>query len=177
MDFIKAIRFHTGMRRMYDIIFFAFLSSFIAGIENMFPRPLPYFRIGFSFIIILFVLDTFDIKELIILILIKNVSVAIVFAYIFTPPFYLGLLGGLVSVFVMKFMSLFKSTFSIFGISLLGALLSNVSQAFLSKFLFNIPNISFLMVPVLILSLISGSIVGIAALFFYPENGGDISSK
>ena len=135
MVFFESIKSHTGKRRIYDIIFFAFISSFIAAVENMFPRPIPYFRIGFSFIVILMVIDVFKFRELLLLIFIKNVSVAIVFAYILTPPFYLGLCGGITSVIIMKMMSYLKNTFSIFGISLAGALVSNLSQAFLSKYL------------------------------------------
>ena len=165
MTFFEEIKFHKGKRRIYDIIFFAFLSSFIATLENMFPRPIPYFRIGFSFIIIITVLDAFKLRELILLILIKNISVAIAFAYIFTPPFYLGLCGGIVSVIIMKLMRYFKGAFSFFGISLAGALTSNLSQAFLSKYLFNLPDIKFLIVPVFVISLITGSVVGIMAIF------------
>lgn len=165
MTFFEEIKFHKGKRRIYDIIFFAFLSSFIAALENMFPRPIPYFRIGFSFIIIITVLDAFKLRELILLILIKNISVAIAFAYIFTPPFYFGLCGGIVSVIIMKFMRYFKSAFSFLGISLIGALTSNLSQAFLSKYLFNLPDIKFLIVPVFIISLITGSVVGIMTIF------------
>ena len=165
MTFFEEIKFHKGKRRIYDIIFFAFLSSFIAALENMFPRPIPYFRIGFSFIIIITVLDAFKLRELILLILIKNISVAIAFAYMFTPPFYLGLCGGIVSVIIMKLMRYFKGAFSFLGISLMGALTSNLSQAFLSKYLFNLPDIKFLIVPVFIISLITGSVVGIMTIF------------
>ncbi|WP_300755727.1 Gx transporter family protein [uncultured Brachyspira sp.] len=170
MKFFNDIKNHTGKRRIYDIIFFAFISSFIAAVENMFPRPIPYFRIGFSFIVILMVIDVFSFKELILLILIKNVSVALVFAYIFTPPFYLGLCGGISSIIVMKIMSYLKNVFSIFGISLAGSLVSNLSQAFLSKYLFSLPDISFLIVPVFILSLITGSIVGIITMILCIDN-------
>ena len=170
MNFFDSIKSHTGKRRIYDIIFFAFLSSFIAAVENMFPRPVPYFRIGFSFIVVLMVIDVFKFRELILLILIKNISVAIVFAYIFTPPFYLGLCGGITSIIIMKLMSYFKNTFSIFGISLAGSLISNLSQAFLSKYLFSLPDISFLIVPVFVLSLITGSIVGIITMILSVEN-------
>lgn len=170
MNFFDSIKSHTGKRRIYDIIFFAFLSSFIAAVENMFPRPVPYFRIGFSFIIVLMVIDVFKFRELILLILIKNISVAIVFAYIFTPPFYLGLCGGITSIIIMKLMSYLKNTFSIFGISLAGSLISNLSQAFLSKYLFSLPDISFLIVPVFVLSLITGSIVGVITMILSAEN-------
>lgn len=170
MNFTENISSHTGKRRFYDIIFFAFISSFIAAVENMFPRPLPYVRIGFSFIIILIILDTFSLKELILLIIIKNVSVALIFAYIFTPPFYLGITGGLASVVVMKVLSRFKRVFSLYGISVVGAMVSNIIQAYISKFLFKLPDISFLIIPISILSLITGSIVGVFALLFTESN-------
>ena len=170
MLFLENIKSHTGKRRIYDIIFFAFLSSFIAAVENMFPRPIPYFRIGFSFVIVLMVVDVFTFKELLLLIFIKNVSVALAFAYILTPPFYLGLCGGITSIIVMKLMSYLKNTFSIFGVSLAGALISNLSQAFLSKYLFKLPDIRFLIVPVFILSLITGSIVAIITMILCSDN-------
>lgn len=170
-SFFEDIKFHKGKRRIYDIIFFAFISSFIAAVENMFPRPIPYFRIGFSFIIVIIVLDSFKLKELILLIFIKNISVAVAFAYIFTPPFYLGLCGGIVSAIVMKFMRLgqLKNIFSFLGISLAGSLSSNLAQAILSKYLFNLPDIRFLIVPVLILSLITGTVVGIISMFLTKD--------
>ncbi len=96
---------YKSMRRIYDIIFFSFLATFIASLENMFPRPFPYSRIGFSFIIIVLVLKHFSLKELLLLIAIKNITVSLLFAYIFTPPFYLGLGGGIASVIVMTFWS------------------------------------------------------------------------
>lgn len=166
MTLFEEIKTHTGKRRVYDIIFFAFLSSFIAAIENMFPRPIPYFRIGFSFIIILMVLDSFNLKELLLMIAIKNISVAIVFAYILTPPFYLGITGGIMSVIVMKLMRNFRNIFSLLGVSIAGALISNLSQAILSQYLFNLPDIKFLILPVLIISLITGSIIGIFTIIF-----------
>lgn len=166
MTLFEEIKTHTGKRRVYDIIFFAFLSSFIAAIENMFPRPIPYFRIGFSFIIILMVLDSFNLKELLLMIAIKNISVAIVFAYILTPPFYLGITGGIMSVIVMKTMRNFRNIFSLLGVSIAGALVSNLSQAILSQYLFNLPDIKFLILPVLIISLITGSIIGIFTIIF-----------
>lgn len=169
MTLFEKIKTHTGKRRVYDIIFFAFLSSFIAAIENMFPRPIPYFRIGFSFIIILMVLDSFNLKELLLMIAIKNISVAIVFAYILTPPFYLGITGGIMSVIVMKTMRNFKNFFSLLGVSIAGALVSNLSQAILSQYLFNLPDIKFLILPVLIISLITGSIIGIFTIIFNRE--------
>lgn len=169
MTLFEEIKTHTGKRRVYDIIFFAFLSSFIAAIENMFPRPIPYFRIGFSFIIILMVLDSFNLKELLHMIAIKNISVAIVFAYILTPPFYLGITGGIMSVIVMKLMRNFRNIFSLLGVSIAGALVSNLSQAILSQYLFNLPDIKFLILPVLIISLITGSIIGIFTIIFNRE--------
>ncbi|WP_281817463.1 Gx transporter family protein [Brachyspira pilosicoli] len=169
MTLFEEIKTHTGKRRVYDIIFFAFLSSFIAAIENMFPRPIPYFRIGFSFIIILMVLDSFNLKELLLMIAIKNISVAIVFAYILTPPFYLGITGGIMSVIVMKLMRNFINIFSLLGVSIAGALVSNLSQAILSQYLFNLPDIKFLILPVLIISLITGSIIGIFTIIFNRE--------
>ena len=169
MTLFEEIKTHTGKSRVYDIIFFAFLSSFIAAIENMFPRPIPYFRIGFSFIIILMVLDSFNLKELLLMIAIKNISVAIVFAYILTPPFYLGITGGIMSVIVMKLMRNFRNIFSLLGVSIAGALVSNLSQAILSQYLFNLPDIKFLILPVLIISLITGSIIGIFTIIFNRE--------
>lgn len=170
MDIYSQIKEHSGKRKIYDIIFFAFLSSFITSLENMFPRPIPYIRIGFSFIIILIILDVFTLKELILLIIIKNTSVALLFAYIFTPTFYLGILGGLAAIIIMKMARALKNTFSLYGIGVLGSLINNITQLFLLKYIFSIPDISFLLLPIIIISLISGSIVGGFALIFNKNN-------
>ncbi len=155
---------NKGHRRLYDVIFFSFLATFIACIENMFPRPLPYCRIGLAFIILLLVLDKFTLKELILLIIIKNTTVSIMFAYIFTAPFYLGLTGGVISIIVMKIASK-PQIFSLFGLSLLGAVSNNIVQLLLAKYIFSLPDVQILMPIVMTFSIVSGSIVGIFAIF------------
>ncbi len=161
---IADISKHKSMRRIYDIIFFSFLATFIASLENMFPRPLPYFRIGFTFVILLLVLNIFSMKELILLVIIKNITVSLVFAYIFTPPFYLGLSGGIISVIMMK---AFEKTklLSLFGLSIIGAVSNNIVQLMLAKYLFSLPSIKILLPIIMIFSIISGSIVGIFSIF------------
>lgn len=161
---IEEISHHKSMRRIYDIIFFSFLATFIASLENMFPRPLPYFRIGFAFIIIILVLNTFSLKELILLIIIKNITVSLIFAYIFTPPFYLGISGGLISVIIMKMFAKTK-LLSLFGLALIGAVSNNIIQLIVAKYLFSLPSIQILLPMIMIFSIISGSIVGIFAMF------------
>ncbi len=161
---------NTGHRRLYDIMFFSFLATFIASVENMFPRPLPYFRIGLAFIILLLVLDKFSLKEMILLVVIKNSTVGIVFAYIFTAPFYLGLCGGVVSIIVMKILSKSK-LFSLFGLSLVGSVSNNLIQLLLAKHIFSLPDIGLLLPIVMLFSLISGSIVGVFAIFLNMDIG------
>ncbi len=164
-DIIK----HKSMRRLYDVIFFSFLATFIASLENMFPRPLPYSRIGFAFIIIVLVLKYFSLKELLLLIVIKNITVSLLFAYIFTPPFYLGLGGGIMSVLIMKLASK-TNLFSIFGISLLGSIINNIIQIIIAKYIFSLPDIQILLPFIIILSMVSGSIVGIITIFLSSTN-------
>lgn len=160
---------NSGTRRLYDIIFFSFLATLIASIENMFPRPLPYCRIGLAFIILLLVLDKFSLKELILLIIIKNTTVAVMFAYIFTAPFYLGLLGGVVSIIAMKIASKPK-LLSAFGLSLIGSVSNNITQLILAKHIFSLPDIDILIPIVIGFSIVSGSIVGIFAIVL-SDNG------
>lgn len=169
MSFYENIKLHKGKRRLYDIMFFAFLSSFIAVVENMFPRPIPYFRIGFAFIVIITILNIFTLKELILLIFIKNISVALIFAYIFTPPFYLGLSGGIISIIIMKYISRYNKIFSFFGISILGSVGNNITQLFIAKYIFSLHDISFLIMPIITISLITGSIIGFLAILFYDS--------
>ena len=73
------------------------------------------------------------------------------------------------SVIVMKAMRNFRNIFSLLGVSIAGALVSNLSQAILSQYLFNLPDIKFLILPVLIISLITGSIIGIFTIIFNRE--------
>ncbi len=161
---------NKGRRRLYDIIFFSFIATFMASIENMFPRPLPYCRIGLAFIILLLVIDRFSLKELIILIVIKNATVAIIFAYIFTAPFYLGLSGGVASIIAMKMLSKTK-LLSSFGLSLIGSLVNNIVQLLVAKRIFLLPDIGILMQVVMTFSIISGSIVGIFAIVLSDDVG------
>lgn len=162
MPLIQRISESRGRRRIYSILFIAVLSVFAAAFENLIPRPLPYVKIGIAFAVILPLISVFRIYELWLLAVAKAIVVSIIFANIFTPPFFLGLAGALLSLSVMK---LLYSTglFTLIGISCAGAVMSNLAQYFTAKLFFGFSGLS-MIVPVLILfSLVSGAVIGIAA--------------
>ncbi len=125
------------MRKLSDnrdtLAFFGALSLFLATIEYLFPKPLPFFRIGLSNLPILLALDFMGFRELFLLTMLKIVGQGILNGTLASYVFLFSTVGSLASLVVMYggWKLIGKHT-SLVGLSLLGALGSNLVQVWLS---------------------------------------------
>ncbi len=146
------------------IAFFAALCLFFATIEYLFPKPFPFFRLGLANLPVLLALNVFPVPMVLLLVLLKVLGQGLVNGTLASYVFLFSLGGSFASAFVMiGAHRLFGSRISLVGISLFGALASNVVQIYLSiQFIFGIA--AWIIAPLFLgLGAASGLVVGLFA--------------
>lgn len=132
----------TEHRRLLP--FLGALSLFLSTVEYLFPKPVPFFRLGLANLPLLVGLDTFSFRELALLLALKVAGQALVNGTLASYVFLFSLAGSTASFFVMvglhrlarRFPSIRRRS-SLVSLGLAGALASNTVQILLSiQFIF-----------------------------------------
>lgn len=112
------------------VAFFGALSLFFATLEYLFPKPIPFFRLGLSNLPLLVSLGFFSFREQLLLLLLKVVGTGIVNGTLASYVFLFSSGAALASFVVMYglFRLIPRRFLSLTGISLAGALASNAVQ-------------------------------------------------
>lgn len=116
------------------VAFFGALSLFFATLEYLFPKPIPFFRLGLSNLPLLVSLGFFSFREQMLLLLLKVVGTGIVNGTLASHVFLFST-GATVASFVVMYglHRWIPARFvSLTGISLAGALASNAVQIVLA---------------------------------------------
>lgn len=141
---------------------FTALAMIMSYIESLMPIPVPIpgIKVGFSNIIIVFILYRFGTRSAIAVSLIRVFLVSLLFNNALTLAY--SLMGAILSLAIMI---LLKSTdwFSTLGISVVGAITHNAGQIIVACILMSTSEISYYMPVLIITGTISGIIVGIAS--------------
>ncbi|HOV64061.1 MAG TPA: Gx transporter family protein, partial [Spirochaetia bacterium] len=120
--------------RAENISFLAGICFFLSAIEYMLPRPVPFMRIGIANLPILVSLSILDAPSTLVLVLLKSVGQGIITGTLFSYVFLFSLAGSLSSGLAMLGLSrLPEKSVSIVGVSLGGALASNLAQILLAR--------------------------------------------
>ena len=116
------------------VAFFGALSLFFATLEYLFPKPIPFFRLGLSNLPLLVSLGFFSFREQLLLLLLKVVGTGIVNGTLASHVFLFSTGATLASFLVMYglYRVLPSRAVSLTGISLAGALASNAVQILLA---------------------------------------------
>lgn len=140
---------------------------FFATLEFLIPKPVPFFRIGLANIPILLVIYAFKPKHVLGLTLAKVIGQGLINGTLASYVFLFSLFGSFSSVLLMLLVSrLGPRRVSLVGISVVGALASNVVQVSLSV-VFVFGSSSWVIAPpFLILGTIAGIFVGAVAQYF-----------
>ena len=137
----------------------------------MIPKPIPFFRLGLANLPILIGLNFLTIPSFLLLILMKVLGQAFIqgtfFSYVFLFSFISSFASGIVMLVVAR---LFKKSISLFGISIMGALASNLSQIMLAVHLMFGENSWIIAPPILAIGLVSSSLLGLFARNFYNKS-------
>jgi heptaprenyl diphosphate synthase len=154
-----------------SLIFFAALSLFLSTLEYLFPKPIPFFRIGLSNLPLLLALDIFPLRMVLFLAFLKVAGQGLVNGTLSSYVFLFSLTGTAAGTAAMLLIrSTCRKYISLLGTSLFGALCSNLIQVFLAvTFIFG--ESAWVIAPLLLgLGLAGGSVVGIFAQRFSTKS-------
>ncbi len=142
-------------------------SLFLASLEYLLPKPVPFFRFGLSNIVLLVLLRKIKGTDMYLVLLFRVVATGVIHGTIASYVFLFSLSGSVTSLSVVLLVSkIFKKEISLLGLSVVGAGVSNSVQILCSVF-FVFGRTSIVIAPYLLfLGLCSGLIVGILATYY-----------
>ncbi|MBC8183576.1 Gx transporter family protein [candidate division KSB1 bacterium] len=122
-------------------------------VETFIPRPLPWLKPGLAHVATLVALYGYGSRAALIVVVARIMLGAIVLGTLFNPAFILSFSGGITATLFMAFFKqYFSKVFSIFGISIIGAVIHTLTQLFLVALLIVQKIEIFYLMPVMILS-------------------------
>ncbi len=142
----------------------AAICLFLASIEYVIPKPLPFLRIGLANLPLLLAVDLFPVSHFFLLLGIKILGQSLIQGSLFSFTFLLSLSGSLASGLIMlAARRLLKGSTTLIGISILGAMASNFVQLTLARYLVFGRSAWMIAPPFLLVGLVSSSILGYLA--------------
>ncbi len=121
--------------------------------ETLIPRPLPWFKPGLAHVATLIALYGYGNRAALIVVVARIILGALILGVLFNPAFMLSFSGGITSTLFMAFFKqYFSKIFSIFGISIIGAVVHTLTQLFLVALLIVQKIEIFYLMPMMILS-------------------------
>lgn len=134
----------------------------IYTVESLLPNPLPWMRLGLSNAIVLLSIVGFGFRGGLLVSVLRTLLGSLVIGTFLSPAFLFALAGGVSSAVLMGTVYRFlPRTFSLVGISILGALTHNAVQLTLASLLFiKRAEILFLLPIFGLLSVSTGAVTG-----------------
>jgi len=150
----------------YRVALFSAYALALHGFESLLPTPVPWLRLGLANIITIVALFLYGIRTAMMITLIRVILSSLFAGTFLGPSFILSLGGGVTSTLAMGFvMIIAPGLFSTIGISLIGALLHNITQLVLAYFIFiqRIEAILFISPFIVLLGVATGTVNGFIA--------------
>ncbi len=145
--------------------FLGALCLFFATLEYLFPKPVPFFRIGLANLPILLSLKILPFPYLILLSLLKVLGQGLINGTLTSYVILFSFSGTFLSLFAMYSVHRIPGL-SFIGISIVGAVFSNAAQVVLSILIVFGSNASYIIPYFFTMGLISGTAMGIFANWF-----------
>ena len=153
------------------IAMLAAVSIFLSSIEYVIPKPLPFMKLGLANLPILVALTILDIRSILILVALKVVGQGIVHGTLFSYVFLFSAAGSVTSALVMIGVHrLCGRRISLIGVSILGALASNLAQITSARFIVFGESAWLIAPPFLITGTISSALLGAFARRFVSRS-------
>jgi len=135
---------------------------FLAAVEYMIPKPLPFMRIGLANLPLMLALDIFPFPSFLILVCIKVLGQALITGTLFSYIFLFSLTGTFFSALLMwSLRRTLKKRISFIGIGTAGAMVSNAAQLALAYVFIFKENARYIAPPFLAVGLITGIVLGV----------------
>ncbi len=143
------------------------LSFFLAAVEYMVPKPVPFFRLGLANFPILLSLYVLPMPHIFLLVLLKTVGQGLIQGTLFSYTALLSFSGSFTSAGAMVLLAVvLRNRISLIGLSVAGALGNNLIQLLLAKLLITGEATYLIVPPFLIVGFISSIVLGILARRF-----------
>lgn len=163
------------IQRRYEklelIAFMGALCLFFSTIEYLFPKPFPFFRLGLANLPILVTIKLFPPSYVLLLVLLKVLGHGLINGTLASYVFLFSTAGSFASALVMlAAWYLARDRITLVGVSVFGALASNIVQIFLSvTFIFG-RSAWIIAPPFMSLGVASGVVVGLFAERFSEQS-------
>lgn len=153
------------------IAFLGAVSLFFSTIEYLIPKPVPFFRLGLANLPIIVTIPFFKPKHTLLLVLLKVLGQGLVNGTLASYVFFFSVAGSFASAFAMLAAHRLGGRWiSLIGVSIFGALASNVVQVILSVY-FIFGTSAWVIAPLfLILGCASGVAIGVFAQRFFVSS-------
>ena len=163
----KTISGSEGSRRVFYIAFLATMAIFFAIAEHMIPKPLPWMRIGLANAITLYAFTILRPREVLLVVLSRTIASSLLVGSFLSVTFILSVTGALSSFAVMCLLyTCLRRWFSLVGMSVAGAVASNMAQLFVVNAIFVQSSLSYYFVPILLgFALVGGVLSGLFGRF------------
>lgn len=158
-------------KKNYMTSILAAMCFFFSLIEVMIPKPVPFFRLGVANLPVILALEMLDFPHFMLLVVIKTVGQGMLNGTMFSFIFLLSAGAGISSALAMYAVKkVLKERITSLGVSIAGALTSNIVQIFISEaFIFG--ENAFLIAPFLLsIGLVTSIIIGFVASFFIEKS-------
>ena len=159
-------------RRRIDLVaFLGALCLFLSTVEYLFPKPIPFMRLGLANLPIIISLNLLPFPYLMLLTLVKVAGQALVNGTLASYVVLFSAAGSFTSVLAMYAASRIPERYlSLVGVSLAGALASNAMQVLLSIFFIFGEN-ALLIAPLFLgIGTVSGLLIGMIAAGFVAQS-------
>lgn len=149
---------------LQNTAFLGGLLLFLAGVDFLLPKPLPFIRTGLTNVPILIAARILPVRYVYILLVIKIFSLGIINGVLFSPMVLLTIGGGLASVSIMLLLTRIPERFvGMAGISSAAGMTHGVVQLVIARFIFLGKGAWYAMPVVIASGLVSGFIMGLVA--------------
>lgn len=163
----KKLRSELDGETIDKIAYLGALSLFLSTIEYLLPKPVPFMRLGLANLPLILALETFAAPAYTMLVVVKVIGQALVNGTLASYVFLFSLTGTVASATVMIACHRgFKKHISFLGVSVVGALASNVVQIVLSVVFIFGPSAWRILPLFLGIGLITGFFMGVFAQRF-----------
>ncbi|RKZ27613.1 hypothetical protein DRQ26_02870 [bacterium] len=158
-------------RKISYLALFTALALVIWMVEEFFPKPVPWLKPGFSYIVIIAAMEVLGLFDAFVVAIVRVIIGSLLFGRLFSPSFLLSISGTVSALVVMSLLfPLRKKYLSLAGISIAGAFAHISAQIFVAGALFYRPDaVLWLLPPMTIWTIFAGAIVGIITIIILEK--------
>ncbi|WP_163336282.1 Gx transporter family protein [Desulfopila sp. IMCC35008] len=161
----------SATERDERIFILAAFALFLAGVEYMIPKPLPFMRLGLANLPILISLALFSPRQVLLLTLYKVIGQGLlqgtIFSYIFLFSAAGSFAGSLAMLVIYQFLGRWTG---LIGISVCGAFAGNMVRLYLARYVLFGEQVWIMAPPFLIMGLLSSLALGALAALFVEKS-------